>query len=82
MLIRIAEPAFLGPGLDWGCEPPGSDWAFAAVELVELGAAVLESVVEVTGFELVGPPGFELVGPPVTSVWAGSPAGPVLFELV
>ena len=74
MLIRIAEPAFLGPGLDWGCEPPGSDWAFAAVELVELGAAVLESVVGVTGFELVGPP--------VTSVWAGSPAGPVLFELV
>ena len=44
------------------------------MELVELGAAVLESVVEVTGFELVGPP--------VTSVWAGSPAGPVLFELV
>ena len=74
MLIRIAEPAFLGLGLDWGCEPPGSDWAFAAVELVELGAAVLESVVEVTGFELVDPP--------VTSVWAGSPAGPVLFELV
>ena len=45
MLIRTAEPAFLGPGLDSGCGPPGSDSVFAAVELVSvLGVAVLEPV--------------------------------------
>src|SRR5215469_17507831 len=34
MSIRMAEPAFLGPGLASGCEPPGSDSVFAAVESV------------------------------------------------
>src|SRR5262249_31305611 len=46
MLIRTAEPAFLGPGLDSGCAPSGLDSAFAAGELVS-GAA---------GLELLGPP--------------------------
>ena len=56
MLIRTAEPAFLVPGLDSGCEPPGSDSAFAGVELVSVfGIAVLEPVFEVVGLELVGP---------------------------
>jgi len=73
MLIRTAEPALLGPGLDWGCEPPGSDSAFAAVELVcVLGVAVLEPDFGVAGLELVGPP--------VDSVWAEAPAVPVLLE--
>jgi hypothetical protein len=50
----MAEPAFLGPGLASGCEPPGSDSVFAAVESV----CVLVVAVEpgVAGFELVGPP--------------------------
>ena len=50
----MAEPAFLGPGLDSGCEPPGSDSAFAAVELVCV-PGVLESAFGVAGLELVGP---------------------------
>jgi hypothetical protein len=71
MLIRTAEPAFLGPGLASGCEPPGSDSTFAAVELVcVLGVAALEPVVA----------GFELVGAPVNSDWARAPAVPVLLE--
>jgi hypothetical protein len=67
MLIRMAEPGFLGSGLDSGCEPPGSDSAFAAVELVcVLGVALLESVFAVAGLELIGPP--------VSSDWARAPA--------
>lgn len=72
MLIRTAEPAFLVPGLDSGCAPPGVDSTFVAVELVfVLGVAVLEPV--------VGVPGLELAGPPVNSVWA-APAVLVLLE--
>ena len=72
MLIRIGEPAFLVPGLDSGCAPPGLDSAFVAVELVfVLGVAVLEPV---------GVAGLELVGPPVNSDWARAPAVPVLLE--
>ena len=71
MLIRMAEPVFLGSGLDCGCEPPASDSAFAAVELVcVLGVAVLESVFAVAGLELLGPP--------VNSDWTWAPAGPML----
>ena len=67
MLMRMAEPAFLGPGLDSGCEPPGSDSAFVAVELVcVLGVAALEPVFGVAELELIGP----LVNPD----WAGAPA--------
>jgi hypothetical protein len=73
MSIRTAEPVFLVPGLDSSCEPPGSGWAFAAVELVfVLGVAVLGPV-----FALAG---LELVGPPVNSDWARAPAVPVLLE--
>ena len=72
MLIRIGEPAFLGPGLDSGCAPPGLDSAFAAVELVSVfGIAVLEPVFDVAALELVGPP--------VGSDWAS--AVPVLEVL-
>ena len=74
MLIRMAEPALLGPGLDWGCELSVS--AFTAVELVVLEAAVLEPAVLEPVFEVA-----ELVGPPF-SVWAGAPAGPVLSALI
>ena len=71
MLIRMAEPVFLVSGLDCGCEPPASDSAFAAVELVcVLGVAVLESVFAVAGLELLGPP--------VDSDWTWAPAVPVL----
>jgi len=71
MLIRTTEPAFLVPGLDSGCAPPGVDSAFVAVELVfVLGVAVLEPV---------GVAGLELVGPPVNSDWAR--AVPVLGVL-
>jgi len=70
MLIRTAEPAFLGPGLASGCEPPGSDSTFAAVELVCV-PGVLESVFGVAGLELVGPP--------VNSGWDGTPAVPALL---
>src|SRR5262249_7941432 len=73
MLIRTAEPAFLVPGLDSDCAPPGSDSAFAAVELVSvLGVAVLEPVFGVAGLELVGPP--------VNSDCAGALAVPVPLE--
>jgi hypothetical protein len=72
MLIRTAEPAFLGPGLESGCDPPGSDSPFAAVELVcVLGVAVLEPVFGVAGLELVGQP--------VNSDWAGAPAVALLL---
>ena len=66
----MAELAFLGPGLDRGCEPPGSDSAFAG-DLV--GVAVSASVFGVAGLELVGPP--------VNSDWAGAPAVLVLGVL-
>ena len=73
MLIRMAEPVFLVAGLDCGCEPPASDSALAAVELVfVLGVAVLEPVFGVVGLELVGPP--------INSDWARAPAVPVLLE--
>ncbi len=69
----MAEPAFLGPGLDPGCEPPVSDSAFAAVELV----CVL--VVEILEPEIAG---LALLGPPVNSDWAPEPAVlvPGVFE--
>jgi hypothetical protein len=71
MLIRMAEPAFLGPALDSGCEPAGADSAFAAAESVcALGVAVSEPVVGVTGLERAGPP--------VNPDWARAPAAPVL----
>jgi hypothetical protein len=74
MLIRMAEPAFLGPGLDSGCVPPGSDSVFAGVELVcVLGVAVSAS--------FFGVAGLELVGPPVNSDWAWAPAVLVLGVL-
>ena len=74
MLIRIAEPVFLGPGLDCGCEPPGFGSVFAAVELIcVLGVAVSASLFGVTGLELVGPP--------VESDWASAPAVLVLGVL-
>jgi hypothetical protein len=73
MLIRTAEPAFLGPGLDSGCAPSGIDSAFAAGELVfMLGVAVIEPPSGVAGLELVGPA--------VNSDWARAPAVPVLLE--
>ena len=78
MLIRMAEPA-LGRRLDWGGEPPGSDSAFGAVELVVLGAAASEPAALGSVFGIAG---LELAGPPVASVWAGAPAGPVLSEPV
>src|SRR5947207_15357582 len=77
MLIRMAEPAFLSPGLDSGCEPPGSDSAFAGIESVcALGVALLEPVFGVAGLELVDPP--------VNSDWTGAPAALLLLvsELV
>ena len=78
MLIRIAEPVFLGPGLGCGCEPPGSGSVFADVELIcVLGVAVSTSVFGVTGLELAGPPVLELAGPPVKSDWGPAPAVPV-----
>ena len=68
----MVEPAFLGPGLDWGCEPPGSDSGFAAVESVRVfGAAVSGSVLAVAGLELIGPP--------VDSDWTRAPAVPALL---
>jgi hypothetical protein len=74
MLIRMAEPAFLGPGLDSGCVPPGSDSVFAGVELVcVLGVAVSAS--------FFGVAGLELLGPPVNSDWAWAPAVLVLGVL-
>ena len=75
MLIRIAEPVFLGPGLDCGCEPPGSGSVFADVELIcVLGVAVPASVFGVTGLELAGPP--------VESDWARAPAVLVLGDVL
>ena len=77
MLIRMAEPAFFGSRLDCGCEPPGSDSTFTAVESVcVLGAAPLEPV--------FGVPGLELVDPPVNSDWPRAPVAVVLLvsELV
>src|SRR6516225_199935 len=75
MLIRIAEPVFLGPGLGWGCEPRGSDSALAAAELVcVLGVAVSTSVFGATGLELVRPP--------VESDWAWAPAVLVLGDVL
>ena len=69
----MAEPAFLLPGLDSDCAPPGSDSAFAAVELVSvLGVAVLGPVFGVAGLALVGPP--------VNSDCAGALAVPVALE--
>src|SRR6516164_2221497 len=68
MFITTVEPAFLVPGLDSGCAPPGPDPPFTAVELVSvLGVAVFESVFGVAGLELVGPP--------VNSDCAGALAG-------
>src|SRR5262249_9118860 len=64
MLIKMAEPALLGAGLDSGCELPGAGSAFVAVELVC-----------VPGF---GVAGLELVGPPVESDWGRASAAPVL----
>src|SRR5262249_37566428 len=64
MLIRMAEPAFLGPGLASGCEPLGSDSALAAAASV----CVLVVAVE------PGVAGFELIGAPITSDWARAPA--------
>src|SRR5262245_56403302 len=73
MLIRTAEPAFLGPELDSGSAPSGLDSAFAAGELVfMLGVAVLEPASGVAGLELLGPP--------VNSDWARAPTVPVLLE--
>src|SRR5215472_4775310 len=74
MLITTAEPVFLlVPGLDSDCAPPGSDSAFAAVELVSvLGVAVLGPVFGVAGLALVGPP--------VNSDCAGALAVPVALE--
>ena len=77
MLIRIGEPA-LGPGLDWGCEPPGAKSAFGAVELVVRGAAASEPAALGS---VLGVAGLELAGAAVTSVWAGAPAR-VLVEPV
>jgi hypothetical protein len=77
MFITTAEPAFLVPGLDSGCEPPGSDSVFAAVELVCVpGVAVFVSVFGVAGLALVDLP--------VDSDWARVSAVPVLLgsELV
>jgi len=68
MLIRIGEPA-LGPGLDWGCEPPGAKSAFGAVELVVRGAAASEPAALGS---VLGVAGLELAGAAVTSVWAGA----------
>src|SRR5262249_19569568 len=74
MLIRTAEPAFLGPGLDSGCAPSGLDSAFSAGELVfMLGVAVSEPVSGVVA-------GLEPLGPPFTSDWARAPTVPVLLE--
>ena len=68
----MAEPAFFGPGLDSGREPPGSDSGFAAVESVcVLGVAVSESVFAVAGLELIGPL--------VDSDWTRAPAVPALL---
>jgi hypothetical protein len=73
MLIRTAEPAFLVPGLDSDCAPPGSDSAFAAGELVfMLGVAVLEPASGVAGLEPEGPR--------VGSDCVPAPAVPVLLE--
>src|SRR6516225_1054621 len=75
MFITTAEAAFLVPGLDSDCAPPGSDSPFAAEELVSvLGVAVLESVFGVAGLELVRPP--------VNSDCAGTLAVPVPLESV
>src|SRR6516162_226401 len=75
MFITTVEPAFLVPGLDSGCAPPGPDPPFTAVELVSvLGVAVFESVFGVAGLELVGPP--------VNSDCAGALAVPVPLESV
>ena len=69
----MAEPAFLLPGLDSDCAPPGSDPPFTDVELVSvLGVAVLGPVFGVAGLALVGPP--------VNSDCAGALAVPVLSE--
>ncbi len=55
MLMRTAEPGFLGPGLDSGCEPPDLVSAFPAVELV-CAFGVAEPVFPAAGSELVGAP--------------------------
>ena len=71
MLIRTAEPAFLVPGLDSGCAPPGLDSALAVVELAFVfGITALEPVLEVAGLDLVGPP--------VDSDWARTSAVPLV----
>ena len=69
----MAGPDFLGPGLDSGCETPGSDSVFPAVASVcVLGVAELEPV--------FGAAGLELVGSPVNSDWAWASAVPVSLE--
>ena len=67
----MVEPAFLGSGLNCGCEFPGSDSAFAAGELVCVVVVVaLESDFAVAGLRSAGPP--------VSSDCARAPAVPML----